>query len=95
MPAAGRYQLQDQGVEGLGEDGRLAAGPDPHLVTSGLDVAEGELADCGWPLGVEQDEQPGNAVFGFERAVVQQPAGLFLSGLGVDHAGRWLHLVAA
>ena len=85
---AGGDELQDQGGEGFGEEDRLAAEPEPYLVAAGLDVAEGEPADRGRPLGVEQDEQPGDAVFGFEGAVVQQPAGLFPAGLGVDHAGR-------
>ena len=80
--------LQDQGVERFGEDDRLAAQPDPDLVAAGLDVAEGEAADRGRPLGVEQDEQPGDAVLGFEGVVVQQPACLFPAGLGVDDAGR-------
>jgi hypothetical protein len=51
---AGRDQLQDQGAEGFGEDDRLAAEPDPRLVIAGVDVAEGEAADRGWPLGVKK-----------------------------------------
>jgi len=50
-------------------------------------VAEGEAADDRWPLGVEEDEQAGDAVFGFEGAVVQQPAGLLPASLGVDCTG--------
>ena len=52
-----------------------------------MDVVEGEAADRGGPLGVEQHEQAGDAVLGFEGVVVQQPAGLFPAGLGVDDAG--------
>ena len=45
-----------------------------------LDVAEGEAADGRRPLGVEQDEQPGDAVVGLEAcrrgaAVVPGPSG--------------------
>ena len=39
-------------------------------------------------LGVEQHEQPGDAVLGFDGVVVQQPASLFPAGLGVDDPGR-------
>jgi hypothetical protein len=34
-------------------------------------MAEGEAADRGWPLGVEEDEEPGDAAVRFERVVVQ------------------------
>ena len=54
---------------------------------AGVDVVEGESADRGGPLGVEQDEQPGDAVVGLEGVVVQQPAGLCPARLGVDDAG--------
>src|SRR5205823_7941754 len=55
---------------------------------AGLDVVEGEAADHRRPLGVEEDEEAGDAVLGFEGAVVEQPAGLFPAGLGIDGAGR-------
>ena len=88
VASPGSDELQDQGVERCGEHDGLVAEPDAHLPAAGLDMAEGELADRGWPLGVEQDEQPGDAVFGFERVIVQQPACLFPAGLGVDDADR-------
>src|SRR6266516_1297082 len=84
----GGDDLEDQHVERLGKDDWLAAELDAYLAAAGLDVAEGELADRGWPLGVEQDEQPGDAVFVFDSAVVQLPACLFLACLGVDDTGR-------
>jgi hypothetical protein len=56
VPVAGRDQLLDQGVEGFGEDDRLVAEPDPRLVIAGVDMAEGEVADRGWPLGVKENE---------------------------------------
>ena len=40
------------------------------------------------PLGVEQDEKPGDAVFGVEACVVEQPAGLFPAGLVTICASR-------
>jgi hypothetical protein len=58
------------------------------LLVISVDVAEGETADDRGPLGVEQDEQSGGAVFGLEQVVVQQSACLFPAGLGVDDAGR-------
>jgi hypothetical protein len=59
----------------------------PHVAVAGLDVVEGEAADCRRPLGVEQDEQSGETVLGFDGFVVQQPAGLLPAALGVDDAG--------
>jgi hypothetical protein len=43
-------------------------------------------------LRVEQDEQAGEAVGGFDGVVVQQPAGLLPPSLGVYGAGRALPL---
>ncbi|MFL6054730.1 MAG: hypothetical protein ACJ72W_17680 [Actinoallomurus sp.] len=42
-----------------------------YLVAAGVDVVEGEPADGGGLLGVEQDEQAGDPVIGFEGVVVQ------------------------
>src|SRR5947209_1358276 len=67
---------------------RLASQAQPDLPVIGVDVAQGEAADGRGPLGVEQDEEPGDAVFGVKGCVVEQPAGLFPAGLGVDDAGR-------
>jgi hypothetical protein len=44
VAAAGCGQLDGQGVEGTGQDDRLAAEPDAHLAVCGLDVAEREAA---------------------------------------------------
>jgi hypothetical protein len=85
MTAAGCGQVQD--VEGLGEDDGLTAEPDTDLASGVLDVAEGEPADRRGLLGVEEDEQAGEAVFGLEAVVAEQPAGACPAGLGVDDAG--------
>jgi hypothetical protein len=61
-PVAGRDQLQDPRVERFGEDDWLGTELDPHLVIAGVDMAEGEAADRGPPLGVMQDEQSGGAI---------------------------------
>ena len=59
VAAAGCRQPQGECVEGPGEHDGLAAEPDEHLPVRGLDVAEGQAADHGRPLGVEEDEQAG------------------------------------
>ena len=75
-------------ASGFGQDDGFAAEAEPTCLPSVVDVVEGESADRGGPLGVEQDEQAGDAVVGVERVVVQQPAGLLPAGLVVDDAGR-------
>jgi hypothetical protein len=59
-----------------------------YSVGTGGHVADREPADGRGPLGVEQDQQAGDAVFGLEVLVVQQGAGLVPAGFGVDDAGR-------
>src|SRR5664279_6304147 len=54
----------------------------------GVNMIEGQAADRGRPLGVEQNEQPGDAVLGFGSVVVQQSAGVLPAGLAVDDAVR-------
>jgi hypothetical protein len=88
VAAAGGQELLDQVGQWFGEDDRLAPQVQPYLLVVSVDVAEGERADDRGPLGVEQDEEPGDAVFGVEAAVAEQPACLFPAGLGVDDAGR-------
>jgi hypothetical protein len=56
---------------GVGKNDGLAAQSEGYLVAVGLDLIEGEAADCCWPLCVEEDEQAGDAVFGFEGFVVE------------------------
>ena len=88
VTAPGGGDLEDEAGEWFGEHDGLAPRRRAHVIAAGLDVAEGEAADRRGLLGVEQDEQPGDAVVGFERVIVQQPACLFPAGLGVDGAGR-------
>jgi hypothetical protein len=75
---------------GAEQDDRLASEAQPHLPVIGVDVAEGEgeAAEDRGPLGVQQDEKPGDAVFGVEACVVEQPAGLFPAGLVTICASR-------
>ena len=81
-------EMEDEGVEWIGQNDGLAAEAKPYLLLVGLDMVEGEAADGGDPLGIEQNEQPGDAVLGFDGVVVEQPAGLLPSGLGVDDPAR-------
>src|ERR1039457_3901563 len=57
---AGRGQAQQGAGGGLGEHDGFPAEPQVHFVVAGLDVAEGEAADGGGLLSVEQEEQPGD-----------------------------------
>jgi len=50
-------------------------------------MVEGEAADRGWGLCVEEHEQAGDPVDGMDGVIVQQPPGLRPAGLGVDGAG--------
>jgi hypothetical protein len=73
--------------EWLGQHDRFASQSQAYFVALLLDVVNGEAAECGGPLGVEQHEQPSDSVLGVERGVAQQPSGLLPAGLGVDDAG--------
>ena len=88
MSVAVLDEFADQGVEGLGQRDGFAAEPQPDLVFACVDVLEGEPADRGGGLGVEQHEQPGDAVLGFDAVIAQQPSGVDPAGFGVDDAPR-------
>jgi hypothetical protein len=64
----------------------------PHLVVADLDVVEGQAADRGGLLGVEQDKQASDAVLGIEGVVVQQVAGSGPSTRGISDALNTLPL---
>jgi len=77
MTTAGGDDLEDKRGQGLGEHDGFAAQTQPHFIVAALDVIEGEAADRGRPLGVEQHEQASDTVLGLEGVVLEQPAGLF------------------
>jgi len=56
VSAAGACQVADEVGEWLGKDDRFSAQAQADGVRGGLEVVEGESADCGGLLGVEQDE---------------------------------------
>src|ERR1017187_1357097 len=84
---AGRGQAQHEAGERFGEHDGFPAEPRVHFVVAGLDVAEGEAADGGGLLSVEQEEQPGDPVPGLESVVMQQVPGLRPASFGIDDAG--------
>ena len=83
-----RHDREGKRGNGFGQHDGLVAETDEDPLVTGVDVVDGEAADRGRPLGVEQHEQAGEAVFGFDRVVVEQPPSLVPAGLGVDDAGR-------
>ena len=88
MPSAGCDEYEHKSGERLGQKEWFAAQADPYVLVAGLDVIESQAAEGGGSLGVEENEQPGDTVFRLEGIVVEEPAGLLPSGLGVD-SPRW------
>ena len=81
-----RHDREGKRGNGFGQHDGLVAETDKDLPAAGAGVVDRQPADRGRPLGVEQHEQAGEAVFGFDRVVVEQPPSLVPSGLGVDDA---------
>ncbi len=77
-----RHDREGKRGNGFGQHDGLVAETDKDLPAAGAGVVDRQPADCGRPLGVKQHEQAGEAVFGFDRFVVEQPP-----GLSVDDAG--------
>ena len=50
---------EDETGERFGQRDGLAAQADAYLLLAGLDVVEGEAAEGGGTLGVEEDQKPG------------------------------------
>ena len=71
VPPSGRDELADEGGEGVGQHNGFASEPECEVLLGGVNVVQGEAADRCGPLGVEQDEKPGDAVFGFDALFVQ------------------------
>jgi hypothetical protein len=74
-----RHDREGKRGNGFGQHDGLIAEMDPDSPITGVDVVDRQAADRGRPLGVEQHEQTGEAVFGFDFFVVEQPPGLTLS----------------
>jgi hypothetical protein len=73
--------------DGLGHGDGCGAELDRHRGVVDRDVVGGEPGDPGDGLGVEQDEQTGEAVSGADGVVVKETPGGVSAGLLVDGAG--------
>lgn len=62
----------DQFVDRVGQPDRCAAEADADTVIGDRDLVGGQQADGRWALGVEEQEQAGEAVLGVDGGVVQQ-----------------------
>lgn len=87
MAAAGRDLLEGQLSNGCGKVDRDGAEADADRSVRLLDLVHGEPGDRRGPLGVEEQQQAGETVFGLEGVIVQQaaggvPAGFVVHGLG-------------
>lgn len=86
-PLAGRDQPPCQAVERLGKQDGFLSEVKEYPVIVGVDIIGGQTADGGRLLGVEQDEEAGEPVFGLESVVVEEAPGLIPAGFGVEGAG--------
>jgi hypothetical protein len=59
---------------GLGQLNGCIAEVETYFLSADLDVLGGQPVDRRRPLGIEEKKQPGEAVFGLEGVVVQEPA---------------------
>ena len=87
MAAAPVEEVEDEAGEWFGQRDGVGAEPQAHCVFGGSHMLEGEAADRGGGLCVEEHEQPGDPVDGVDSVVVEQPPGLGPAGLGVVGAG--------
>jgi hypothetical protein len=78
---------EGEGGQGLGQRDRHGPEEEPDGPIAGVDAVEGEPADGRGPLGVEQDQQPGDPVGGRDGVVVQEAAGLLPALVLVQRPG--------
>jgi hypothetical protein len=88
VAASGGDQVTGEAREGFGQHNGDRAEAKLDGGVAGVDVVDGESADCRGSLGVEQDQQPGDAVVGVEDVVVQQLFGLVPALFLVQRASR-------
>lgn len=84
VTAAGSDELQGESGKGFGQHDGFTAESQPYFVVVVFNVVQSEATDGRRPLGVEQKQQTGDTVFGFDRWVVQQSTGLLPACFGVD-----------
>jgi hypothetical protein len=70
VAATSGEEVDDLASERLGECYGFASEPEVDLAVGGLDMFEGEAADRGWGLCVEEHEQAGDPVDGVDGVVV-------------------------
>ncbi|MFF2408191.1 hypothetical protein [Streptomyces sp. NPDC058092] len=74
MALAVRDDHTGRSGDGLGQLDGCTAEVETYFLSADLDVLNGQPVDRRWPLCAEEKEQSCEAVFGFESAVVQEPA---------------------
>ena len=77
-------EVEDESGERFGEDHRVAVEAQSDAIVAGVDAGEGEVADRGGGLCVEEHEEAGDAVFDVGGLVAQQPTGLAQRAFWVD-----------
>lgn len=87
MAAANLDLLEGQFSDGCGKLDWDGAEADADGSVRLLDVVDGEPGDRGGPLGVEEQQQAGEAVFGLEGVFVQQASGSVPAGFVVHRLG--------
>jgi hypothetical protein len=87
MTAADRDLLKGQLSDGAGQVDGDGSEADANGSVGLLDVIDGEPQDRRGSLGVEEQQQASEAVFGLEGVVVQQTAGGGPAGLVVHRLG--------
>ncbi|KPC86574.1 hypothetical protein ADL35_09780 [Streptomyces sp. NRRL WC-3753] len=88
MAAADRDLLEGRFGDGCRQLDRDGAEAEADCSVGLLDVVDGESGDRRGPLGIEEQQQADEAVFGLERVIVQQTAAGGPARL-VVHRLRW------
>ncbi|MEV0746620.1 hypothetical protein OG345_03115 [Streptomyces sp. NBC_01220] len=88
MAAANLDLLEGQFSDGCGQVYRDGAEADADHSVRLLHVVDGEPGDRCGPLGIEEQQQAGEAVFGLEGVVVEQASGGGPAGFLVHRRGR-------
>lgn len=88
VPSSGGDEALDQCVDRFGQHDGLASEAQACVGVAGFDVVEGESADRGGGLRVEDNEQSGDAILRLKVIVVEQPTCLLPACLSVDLTGR-------
>ncbi|MGW7449937.1 hypothetical protein [Streptomyces sp. NPDC054787] len=75
MALAVRGDRAGQRGDGRGQLDEGIAAVETYFLRADLNVLGGQPVDCRRSFGIEEEQQPGEAVFGLEGVVVQGPAG--------------------